>query len=198
MDHGTLEDPRFIHALQTGDPRAFERLVRETQNRLYNAIYRLLGSQEEARDVLQEVFLTVHRKAHLFRGDSKITTWLYRIATNHARNRIKYLARRKDRKQDCFEDMIAPPSEGRLSARIHRPDESANSRQLERVLIQALYDLDSDQRTAVVLRDTLERLAGLGLGVVGGVVVLAVDVAARAAHFSGDAAGAGRADVGGH
>ncbi|MEC9072269.1 MAG: sigma-70 family RNA polymerase sigma factor [Myxococcota bacterium] len=153
MDPSQLEDPHFIQSLRAGESWAFEQLVRCTQNRLYNAVYRLLGSPEEAKDVLQEVYLTVHRKLHLFRGESKLTTWLYRVATNHARNRIKYLSRRKDRYQDSFDDMLAPPSEGRLSAQIHRPDQSAESRQLERVLAQALCKLDPDQRAAVVLRD---------------------------------------------
>ena len=153
MPEPTLEEPRFILALRKREPWAFEHLVRCTQDRLYNAIYRLVGSREEARDVLQEVYLTVHRKLHLFRGEAKLTTWLYRVATNHARNRIKYLSRRRDRQQDSFDDMTAPPSEGRLSAQIHRPDQSAESRQLERVLARALYELDPDQRMAVVLRD---------------------------------------------
>lgn len=153
MNQAILESPEFIQDFRNGDNSAFQRVVMATESRLLGAIYRLVGCREEARDVLQEVWSTVYRKSHMFRGDAKITTWLYRVATNHARNRIKYLASRKDRKQDSFDDMLRPPSEGRLSARIHRPDEGAESRQLEQVLVYALLNLDPDQRDAFILRD---------------------------------------------
>jgi len=153
MNQAILESPEFIEDFRNGDISAFQRVVMATEARLLGAIYRLVGCREEARDVLQEVWSTVYRKSHMFRGDAKITTWLYRVATNHARNRIKYLASRRDRKQDSFDDMLRPPTEGRLSAQIHRPDEGAESRQLEQVLVHALLNLDPDQRDAFILRD---------------------------------------------
>ncbi len=159
------DDDRFIAALRRRDERAFNRLVLTHQDRVYNLCLRLLGSPEEARDVAQEVFVTVFQKIELFRGDSKLSTWLYRVAANHAKNRIKYLARRHDRSRDRFEDLLSPPSEGRLSASVPRPDQALEGRRAEAFVQRALLLLDADQREAVVLRDieglTYEEVANI-------------------------------------
>ena len=65
-----------------GDPDAFEELYRAHAGRLYSLIFRMAGSVQEAVDLLQEVFLTAHRKLDSFRGDSALGTWLYRLAVN--------------------------------------------------------------------------------------------------------------------
>src|SRR5688572_1011173 len=65
-----------------GDPDAFEELYRAHAGRLYSLIFRMAGSVQEAEDLLQEVFLTAHRKLGSFRGDSALGTWLYRLAVN--------------------------------------------------------------------------------------------------------------------
>jgi RNA polymerase sigma-70 factor (ECF subfamily) len=65
-----------------GDPDAFEELYRAHAGRLYSLIFRMAGSVSEAEDILQEVFLTAHRKLGSFRGDSTLGTWLYRMAVN--------------------------------------------------------------------------------------------------------------------
>ena len=147
------EDRRFVAALRRRDERAFNRLVLTYQDRVFQVIYRLLGSREEARDVAQEVFVTVFQRIESYRGDGKLSTWIYRVAANHAKNRIKYLARRHDRKRDCFEDMLVQPSCGRISADMPRPDQDLDGRRLEAFVQRALGLLDPDQREVVVLRD---------------------------------------------
>jgi RNA polymerase sigma-70 factor (ECF subfamily) len=147
------DDERFIAALRRRDERAFSRLVLAHQDRVYTLCLRLLGSPEEARDVAQEVFVTVFQKIELFRGDSRLSTWLYRVAANHAKNRIKYLSRRHDRARDSFDDLLSQPSDGRLSASVPRPDQVLEGRRAEAFVQRALMLLDADQREAVVLRD---------------------------------------------
>ena len=66
-----------------GDPDAFEQLYRAHAGRLYTLIVRMVASAETAEDLLQEVFLNAYRKVNLFRGDSSLGTWLYRLAVNH-------------------------------------------------------------------------------------------------------------------
>ncbi len=147
------EDARFVAALRCGDERAFARLVLDHQDRVHNVVYRLLGSREEAEDVTQDVFVTVYEKLDRFRGDSKLSTWIFRIAANHAKNRIKYLSRRHDRERDCYDDMAAPPTGGPVHADVPRPDQMAAGHRLEAFVQRALMLLDEDQREAVVLRD---------------------------------------------
>lgn len=79
-------DPELIAAFRNGDEQAFNLLVVRHQERVYWAARRILGSHEDADDVVQEVFLKAYRKLRTFRGDSEFFTWLYRIAVNAALN----------------------------------------------------------------------------------------------------------------
>jgi RNA polymerase sigma-70 factor (ECF subfamily) len=75
-------DLELAERCRQGDPDAFEELYRAHAGRLYSLIFRMAGSVQEAEDLLQEVFLTAHRKLGSFRGDSALGTWLYRLAVN--------------------------------------------------------------------------------------------------------------------
>src|SRR5688500_7876176 len=100
----SLRERLLIRRLRDRDEKAFREIVVEYQDRVYNMSYRMLGNREEAEDVAQEVFITVFKSIDQFRGDSKFSTWLYRIAANTCKNRIKYLARRHDRDQSEYDD----------------------------------------------------------------------------------------------
>ncbi len=169
----TDDEARFIAALRRRDERAFNALLLRFQDRVFNLIRRLLQSPEEARDVTQEVFVSVFEKIESYRGDASISTWIYRIATNHAKNRIKYLSRRKDKQTESFEAMLHPPSEGRLSASIPRPDVAVARGRVAMLVDRALGELDEEQRIVVVLRDVegqsyeeIAEITGLNLGTV--------------------------------
>lgn len=166
-------EARFIAALKARDERAFNALVARFQDRVYNLIRRLLGNPEEARDVTQEVFVSVFEKVDSYRGDSSIATWIYRIATNHAKNRIKYLSRRKDRQRESLEAMLVPPTASRLSASVPRPDQAYTREMVSRLVDRALGELDEEQRIVLVLRDVegqsyedIAEITGLQLGTV--------------------------------
>ncbi len=172
-DEDKLLEARFIAALKARDERAFNALVARFQDRVYNLIRRLLGNPEEARDVTQEVFVSVFEKVDSYRGDSSIATWIYRIATNHAKNRIKYLSRRKDRQKESLEAMLVPPTSSRLSASVPRPDQVYTRETVSRLVDAALGQLDEEQRIVLVLRDVegqsyedIAAITGLQLGTV--------------------------------
>ena len=76
-------DLELAQRCRRGDAGAFEELYRAHAGRLYNLVFRMAGSADEADDLLQEVFLHAHRKLASFRGDSSLGTWLYRLAVNH-------------------------------------------------------------------------------------------------------------------
>ena len=73
-----------LDALQAGDAEEFSRLVDAYSNRIYHLAVKLLNQQQDAEDVLQETFLKAYRGLKSFDGRSKISTWLFRIATNEA------------------------------------------------------------------------------------------------------------------
>src|SRR5579871_1714459 len=90
----SLAERLLIGRLKERDPSAFDEIVRRYGDKVFSLIYRMLGNRHEAEDVAQEVFITVFKTVDTFRGEAKFSTWLLRIAANHSKNRIKYLARR--------------------------------------------------------------------------------------------------------
>ncbi|UCG21932.1 MAG: sigma-70 family RNA polymerase sigma factor [Deltaproteobacteria bacterium] len=88
------EEQLLVDRCRQGDRDSFAELMRLHQKQIYNFTYRMLGSEEEAEDLTQDIFVAAFRGIRRFRGEAKFSTWLYRIALNQTRNRIKYLARR--------------------------------------------------------------------------------------------------------
>lgn len=90
---GVVDDPLavLVERCRCGDMSAFERVVAETQSGVYNLAYSLLGNHEEAEDATQEIYVRVWRSLPSFRGEARLTTWLYRIAVNSCLNRRRKL-----------------------------------------------------------------------------------------------------------
>src|SRR6185436_20364273 len=82
------DPPGLLARLRRGDPRAFEELVIAYQHRVFGVALRMLGSRAEAEEAAQEVFLRAHRAIADFRGDAKLSTWLYAIASRLCMNRL--------------------------------------------------------------------------------------------------------------
>jgi RNA polymerase sigma-70 factor (ECF subfamily) len=157
----TFRERLLLRRLRERDERAFRELVEEYQDRVFNLLYRMIGGREEAEDLAQEVFVTVFKSIEQFRGDSKLSTWLYRVAVNHCKNRIKYLSRRHDRQTGALDDAAEreAASLGQHpigAARIERPDRALEGAQLDLLVQRAIADLDEDHRVVVVLRDIEE------------------------------------------
>jgi RNA polymerase sigma-70 factor, ECF subfamily len=127
------------------DPEAFERLIVAHAAALQRMLRRVLGSQADAEEVLQETFLKAWRAIDHFRGEAKFSTWLYRIALNEARRRQAYDAHRRILPIDDV--MLELPD---LSA---GPAAVAESAELEAFLEQCVAELPANYREAVVLRD---------------------------------------------
>ena len=106
--HVALGDEQLVDRVRAGDPVAFASLVHRYSGRLYGLARGMLRDEQDARDVVQETFLHVHRRLDGFRGDSSFRTWLFRIATNAALMRL----RRRRRKPESSLDEPAPWSEG--------------------------------------------------------------------------------------
>ena len=84
-----VETPEFLARLQKYDPEAFRILFRTFQDRIYNLGFRLLRNAEDAEEIMQEAFLAVFDKIGTFQGRSKLSTWVYAIASNAALSRIR-------------------------------------------------------------------------------------------------------------
>jgi RNA polymerase sigma-70 factor, ECF subfamily len=150
-------EQRFIERLVARDERAFNELVQAYEQRVFRLLLRMLGRRDEAEDMAQEVFVQVFKAIGTFRGDSRLGTWVYRIAVNLCKNRMKYLSRRHSGEQDELEPAAErlPLSEGKgvTLGETSRPDQLVEGFQLERVVQACIAELDPDFREVLVLRD---------------------------------------------
>ena len=173
----TLEEAMFVQRLKERDKAAFEQLIARYQTQIFNLLYRMTGVREEAEDLVQEVFVNVYKKVGLFRGESPLGTWIYRIAYNACTNRRKYLWRRRDRDKQPFDELVEKHAvtSGTMStsANLPRPDEEAEGLEMERLVQSAMSALDDEQRVILVLRDVqnvpyeeIAEITGLPIGTV--------------------------------
>ncbi len=179
-ERAKVQERRLIRRLRRGDQRAFATIVRTYQQRVFNIVFRFLGNREEAEDVAQDVFVTVYQNAQSFRGDSKFSTWLYRVTVNHCKNRLKYLKRRGRNMgrplDDIAEHLVAQGSgetQPAFHAAIPRPDDLAQGRQLESLIQREMEKMDADHRLLLVLRDIqgmsyqeMAEVTGLNVGTI--------------------------------
>jgi RNA polymerase sigma-70 factor (ECF subfamily) len=141
-----ISDAECVRRVQRGDTAAFETLVRRHEKTIFNLVYRMLGDTEEAAEVSQEVFLSAFRAAGQFRGDANFSTWLYRIALNHASTRRKTLNTRQ-RKVVPIEsaDPLHDPEPG--------PLEILEQQEIREKVQLALNQLDPEDAAVILLRD---------------------------------------------
>ena len=145
MRESAPDPPGLAAKLRAGDPDAFEELVRAYQHRVFGVAVRMLGDRAEAEEIAQEVFLRVYRSVGEFRGESKLSTWLYAIASRLCLNRLASSDRRQ-RRADSAALLDVPSSTADASAELERGE-------LETALREAIAALPEERRIVVVLRD---------------------------------------------
>ena len=128
------------------EPLDFEQIVEMHSGFVYNVALRMTGDPDEAEDVAQEAFISAYRAFPRFRGESAVTTWLYRITVNAA-----LMKRRKERKakyltETGYEDMEIPNW-------ADNPEKAALDSELQEAIQKGLSQLPPDLRMAVILRD---------------------------------------------
>ncbi len=158
---GQVDDAILVKSAQDGDLDAFETLVRRHQAPVYRVALRMLGSPVDAQDITQESFVRAWRYLDRFRGQSSVSTWLYRIVTRRCLDHIT--ARRP----------AADPRELELEPGGVDPADSAEQRERLRAVTRAIAGLPADQRAALVLRE-FEGLSYEDVGEVLGISVAAV------------------------
>lgn len=136
---------QLVERCRRGELGAFEELYRQHSGRLFSLAVRMLGNPADAEDLLQEIFLSAHRKLESFRGEAALGTWLYRLAMNQILDHVRSRAARSGQLTDGLDDatLLADAGGHRLADRaIDRID-------LER----ALAELPEGCRAAFVLHD---------------------------------------------
>jgi RNA polymerase sigma-70 factor (ECF subfamily) len=169
-------DTVLIRAIQAGDMAAFDELVLKHKKRLFNLVYWFLGDYQDANDCAQETFIKVFKSIKNFRFESAFSTWLYRIAVNTCKNRLKSSAHRWKKKTVSLETSDGSKNGNSFSEIVNgSPTPVIALEKKERMIrIQkAINSLPEEQNQVVVLRDIqglsyqdISDITGLNLGTV--------------------------------
>ena len=160
--HVRLSDEELVARSAGGDMDSFNQLVIRWERPIYALAYRVIGREEEARDLVQEAFLRAYRSLGGFRGDAKFSSWLYRITLNLCRDWIRRQKRAPFVEAPEGVDVIELAGE-------HGPVESVEDlvarRDLGAAVNRAMAALSEDQRKAIVLKEyqglTFQEIADL-------------------------------------
>lgn len=147
----------------------FDKLYRDHVDLMYRYAHRLCGEAESAKDLVQETFLNAYRGLKNFRGEARISTWLYTIATRACmRMRRK---RKGEPEHELSLDEFVPTSEGEFRLQIPidelTPEEALQNKELRQALDQAIDTLPKKYRMVLVLRD-MEGLSAKEVGTIMG------------------------------
>lgn len=145
MEPSNMDDElKLIERARRGDEAAFEAVVRRHKNRIYRTCLAMLGDPVEADEAAQDVFVRLYDNFRKFRGESRLSTWLYRVAFNGCADRLrKSRSERMDRTELAGMD---PPSSD-------RPDRWLEEKETAARLRRALDELPEEFREVVILRE---------------------------------------------
>lgn len=143
-------ESELIQGLRNGDESAFKYLVENYQDRVFNTAISIVQNPEDAEDVAQEVFIQVYRSIHSFKEESKLSTWLYRIATTRA---LDLLRSRKSKKRAGFiQRLFGENNEPAIEIPdFHHPGVALDQKENAAKLFKAITQLPENQRIAFTL-----------------------------------------------
>lgn len=142
-----MDEASFIKRLQEGEELAFKSLVDDNQQMVVNTCFGFLHNYEEAEDIAQEVFIQVYNRINTFRGDSKLTTWIYRIAVNKSLNKLRS---RKSKFLVTLDAVFVSEYDSGKQAS-DNPYNSLENQERAEILHSAIDKLPENQKTAFIL-----------------------------------------------
>lgn len=171
---GGPPDADLVSLAQTGDPAAYETLIRRYHTRVYGMVYNMTSHAQDAEDIVQTIFVKAYRALGSFRGRSSFSTWLYRIAMNTTFNHLERRNRTRGEMSlnDFDQGVERDPVLVELQAR-ESPVRDISLVELQERLNAALQTLSEEHRSVVVLHDIeglpheeIAELMGLKVGTV--------------------------------
>ena len=174
-----IDDAALVERARRGDRQAFRELMEAHMPQVWRVVWRILRHREDTEDVVQEVFLAAHQALGEYRGDSRLSTWLHRIAVNRALNHRERAAERMRRASRPLEGpaddeddspVVAFPT---LASTGPSPLQELEMKELKRRLVDCMKKMPSAWRAVLALRDgeslaydEIARALGVALGTV--------------------------------
>ncbi|MCE9670499.1 sigma-70 family RNA polymerase sigma factor [Myxococcus stipitatus] len=161
-------DDQLLEAARSGEAEAVEELLARHERRVYRFGLRLCGSEEDAREVLQETLFAAFRGLAGFRGEGALSTWLFQVARTHCLR----LRRRRSGAPETFQPLDSPEAAA-VASDEDAPDLRSHARRVGAILEAAIRALPEPQRQALLLRD-VEGLSAEDAARVAGIEVRAL------------------------
>ena len=143
------EDIILVESIKNGYEDSFQKLVETHQNMIFRVCYGFVKNSDDADDLTQEVFIQVFKNINTFRGESGLSTWMYRIAVNKS---INFIRQQKIRKVFSPITGLFSNQEAQLNSHfVKTPEQIITDKQTEEALNNAIASLPENQRTAFIL-----------------------------------------------
>ncbi len=155
----TLPEPAVVNAIldriRQGEDSAFDELVALFQRPMFNLAYRMLNNYEDANDAAQDIFIKVYNSLDKFRGDSKFSTWLYTVASNSCRNRIRKRSRINQHEVTSLDEPFENSQENKLNIVDPSADaiEQIKHKEIKGLVETAISELTDDFQHVIIMRD---------------------------------------------
>lgn len=147
-------DAELVERFRDGNRAAFDEIVRRYRDRVYTLCRRWLDEEEAAEEVTQDVFLALFRSLAGFRGDARLSTWIFKVTLNHCRNRRQYRRRRGYGRHEALGPR--PEEDGperEIADEQATSDAGRNRSEAGSLVMDALATLEEDHRQILLLRD---------------------------------------------
>lgn len=150
-----MNELELIQLLRAGDELAFKSLVANYQDLVYNTALGVVQNSTDAEDVAQEVFIQVYRSIDQFKGDARLSTWIYRITTTKA---LDHIRSRKRKKRFAFITSLFGPNDELVHEPVdfQHPGVALDRKEQAALLFRMIEQLPDNQKVAFTLHKTEE------------------------------------------
>lgn len=147
-----MNEEKFIEQLRAGKESAFSQLLDDYQQKVFGTCISFIPNKEDAEDVAQEVFLEVFKSISKFKGDSKLSTWIYRITTNKC---LEFIRKKNTKKRFAFMQTIMgneiPIDKTQYFTEINHPGILLENKEKSAIIFKAIHTLPESQRVIFTL-----------------------------------------------
>ncbi len=148
----SLSEENFINQLQAGKQAAFSQLLDDYQQKVFGTCISFIPNREDAEDVAQEVFLEVFKSVSKFKGDSKLSTWIYKVATNKC---LEFIRKKNTKKRFAFMQTILgneiPLDKTSYFTEVNHPGILLENKEKSAIIFKAINTLPEAQRVVFTL-----------------------------------------------
>lgn len=147
-----MSEQNLINQLQAGKQAAFSRLLDDYQQKVFGTCISFIPNKEDAEDVAQQVFLEVFKSISKFKGDSKLSTWIYKIATNKC---LEFIRKKNSKKRFAFMQTISgneiPVDKTSYFTEVNHPGVLLENKEKSTIIFKAINTLSESQRLVFTL-----------------------------------------------